>query len=180
MTATATPATQSRIQVAGPKEQFLTTFKQEIQTTLKVLRAFPAGHETLQPSPKGKNARDLAFIFVAEMGMGMVALTTGFDWSKPSAMPSAPEKIADIIPALEGAQAQFVEIVNGYSDERLLTETVQFPSGPGKMGDMTKLQFLWMLLCDQIHHRGQLSVYLRIAGGKLPSIYGPTADEPWM
>jgi uncharacterized damage-inducible protein DinB len=30
------------------------------------------------------------------------------------------------------------------------------------------------------HHRGQLSVYLRLADGKVPSIYGPTADEPWM
>ena len=29
------------------------------------------------------------------------------------------------------------------------------------------------------HHRGQLTVYLRMAGGKLPSVYGPTADEPW-
>jgi uncharacterized damage-inducible protein DinB len=62
----------------------------------------------------------------------------------------------------------------------LLTETVKFPVGPGKMGDMTKMQFLWMLYCDQIHHRGQFSVYLRMADGKLPSIYGPTADEPWM
>ncbi len=41
-------------------------------------------------------------------------------------------------------------------------------------------KFLWMLLCDQIHHRGQFSIYLRMAGGKVPSIYGPTADEPWM
>ena len=39
--------------------------------------------------------------------------------------------------------------------------------------------FLWMILCDQIHHRGQFSIYLRMADGKVPSIYGPTADEPW-
>ena len=36
-----------------------------------------------------------------------------------------------------------------------------------------------MMLWDQIHHRGQLSVYLRMAGGSVPSIYGPSADEPW-
>jgi uncharacterized damage-inducible protein DinB len=42
-----------------------------------------------------------------------------------------------------------------------------------------KIDFLWFLLCDQIHHRGQLSVYLRMAGGKVPSIYGPSGDEPW-
>ena len=39
---------------------------------------------------------------------------------------------------------------------------------------------LWGILMDSIHHRGQFSVYLRMAGGKVPSIYGPSADEPWM
>jgi uncharacterized damage-inducible protein DinB len=47
------------------------------------------------------------------------------------------------------------------------------------MGDVPKMQALWMFLCDQIHHRGQFSVYLRMADGKVPSIYGPSADEPW-
>jgi uncharacterized damage-inducible protein DinB len=37
---------------------------------------------------------------------------------------------------------------------------------------------LWFELFDHIHHRGQFSVYMRLAGAKLPSIYGPTADEP--
>jgi len=36
------------------------------------------------------------------------------------------------------------------------------------------------MLLDQIHHRGQLSIYMRIAGAKVPSIYGPSADEPWI
>jgi uncharacterized damage-inducible protein DinB len=35
---------------------------------------------------------------------------------------------------------------------------------------------LWIELLDHIHHRGQFSVYLRVAGAKVPSIYGPTAD----
>jgi uncharacterized damage-inducible protein DinB len=39
-------------------------------------------------------------------------------------------------------------------------------------------QALWYELFDHIHHRGQISVYMRLAGAKLPSIYGPTADEP--
>jgi len=37
-----------------------------------------------------------------------------------------------------------------------------------------------MILCDQIHHRGRFSIYLHMADGKVPSIYGPTADEPWV
>jgi uncharacterized damage-inducible protein DinB len=42
------------------------------------------------------------------------------------------------------------------------------------------IAFLWLMLMDSIHHRGQLSVYIRPAGGKVPSIYGPSGDEPWM
>jgi uncharacterized damage-inducible protein DinB len=38
---------------------------------------------------------------------------------------------------------------------------------------------LWLELLDHIHHRGQFSVYLRVAGAKVPSIYGPTADFEW-
>jgi uncharacterized damage-inducible protein DinB len=48
------------------------------------------------------------------------------------------------------------------------------------MGEMTRMEWLWFLLHDEIHHRGQFSVYLRMADAKVPSIYGPTADEPWM
>ena len=57
--------------------------------------------------------------------------------------------------------------------------TLQFPVGPGKMGDWKRSDFMWFLLSDHIHHRGQFSVYLRMAGGKVPAIYGPSADEPW-
>jgi uncharacterized damage-inducible protein DinB len=43
------------------------------------------------------------------------------------------------------------------------------------LGDM-----LFGILFDAIHHRGQLSTYLRPMGAKVPSIYGPSADDPGM
>jgi uncharacterized damage-inducible protein DinB len=46
--------------------------------------------------------------------------------------------------------------------------------------DMRTADVLWTGVMDTVHHRGQFSVYLRMAGGKVPSIYGPSADEPWM
>jgi uncharacterized damage-inducible protein DinB len=39
-------------------------------------------------------------------------------------------------------------------------------------------QMVWYILFDLIHHRGQLSTYLRPMGGKVPSIYGPSGDDP--
>jgi uncharacterized damage-inducible protein DinB len=56
---------------------------------------------------------------------------------------------------------------------------VKFVTGPKQMSDLRRLDVLWFLLNDHIHHRGQFSVYLRMAGGQVPSIYGPSADEKW-
>jgi len=68
--------------------------------------------------------------------------------------------------------------VKATPDSRL-AETVTFPSGPKQTADYPVIDFLWFMLMDSIHHRGQMSVYIRPAGGKVPSIYGPSADEPW-
>ena len=53
-------------------------------------------------------------------------------------------------------------------------------TGPKTMGEIPRKEWIWFLLHDQIHHRGQFSVYLRMVDGKVPSIYGPSGDEPWM
>jgi len=173
MTATE-PTTQSA------RQQFLDTFAHEHGTTMKVLRAYPKGKEGLKPAPKCKSAIDLAWVFAGEMGMLITGLTTGFDWSNPPKMPSTPGSMDEVIAAFDKMYQQVASTVSGMSEAQLTTETVAFPSGPGQMGHPTKLQFLWFVLCDQIHHRGQFSVYLRMAEGKVPSIYGPSADEPWM
>ena len=60
-----------------------------------------------------------------------------------------------------------------------LAGTADFFIGPKQTGDIPLPEFLDFMLHDQIHHRGQLSIYVRMAGGKVPSIYGPSADEPW-
>ena len=60
-----------------------------------------------------------------------------------------------------------------------LNLTIRIPLGPGTTGELRRIDVLWQQLLDQVHHRGQFSVYLRLAGAKVPSIYGPTADEPW-
>ena len=176
MTVSTTPIATSAI--ASQKEQFLETFSREIETTLKVLRAYPSGMPGLQPHAKCKTARELAWIFATEQMLSLKAITEGFDWSKPGTMPQAPSAIEESISALEETSDRVRTVVSGMTEAQLL-ETVQFPMGPGKMKDWTKMEFLWFLLHDHIHHRGQFSVYLRMAGGSLPSIYGPTADEPW-
>lgn len=67
----------------------------------------------------------------------------------------------------------------GAADDAKLQQTVQFFVGPKTLRDIPVVDFLWFLLFDHVHHRGQLSVYLRMVGS-VPAIYGPYGDEPWM
>jgi hypothetical protein len=160
-----------------PKQQFIDGLNREHATTLKVLRAYPAGKSDLRPSPKSRTALELAWIFAVEQALAEISLTTGFNWAAPAPTPPPPATMAEVIAAFDKSHAKMVDLISKKDDN--LTGTVKFPVAPKTLGDMPLGQFLWMLLCDQIHHRGQFSVYLRMAGGTLPSIYGPSADEPW-
>ncbi len=171
-------ATPSQKQTRTPKQQFLDTFEREHQTTMRVLRAYPKDKLDLKPHAMCKTAKELAFMFAAEPAMMERALTTGLDFSKPPQFPPVPESYDAILAAVEDGHQRVVRLVNDMPDEEL-HDTLKFFVAPKTVGDVEKNQFLWMLLHDQIHHRGQFSIYLRMAGGKVPSIYGPTADEPW-
>jgi uncharacterized damage-inducible protein DinB len=131
----------------------------------------------MKPSEKSRSAKELAWVFVLEQGMAGAALNGAVDFSKP--MPPPPPAFNDIITAFENASRDAANKVTQASDDTL-QRAVKWPVGPGKMEDLRCLDILWFALMDQVHHRGQLSVYLRLAGAKVPSIYGPTADETWM
>jgi uncharacterized damage-inducible protein DinB len=57
---------------------------------------------------------------------------------------------------------------------------VTFMTGPRQLVDVSKLFLCTLMLYDSVHHRGQISVYLRMSGARVPSIYGPSRDEPWL
>ena len=158
------------------KEQFLSTMAREFPTTLKVLKAFPTGKAELKPHAKARSARELAWAFVTEEKACDMALDGALELGK---MPKPPATLPEVISTYERAHTAFVERLNK-TPEAELNKTVKFMTGPKQMGDMRKMDVLWFMLMDGVHHRGQLSVYLRMADGKVPSIYGPSADEPWM
>ena len=90
-----------------------------------------------------------------------------------------PAKYPDLLSAYE---ATFRELVGKVKrmPEADWDSTITFPVGPKQMGQVRRADVLWTMLMDGVHHRGQFSVYLRLVGAKVPSIYGPSGDEPWM
>jgi uncharacterized damage-inducible protein DinB len=57
---------------------------------------------------------------------------------------------------------------------------IEIQSGKTSFMKVRRADALWFIAMDGFHHRGQFTVYLRLAGGKVPSIYGPSGDEPWV
>jgi uncharacterized damage-inducible protein DinB len=169
--------TMTAADVPSPKQQFANVYAKEHQTTLKVLRAFPADQASYKPHERSNSAMQLAWTFVIENNIGLAALRGPLKLG--AGMPPAPAAFADAIAAYEASAKELLATLEKTPDSRLY-ETVTFPTGPKQMGEHRVIDFLWFMFMDSIHHRGQLSVYLRCAGGKVPSIYGPTADEPWM
>ena len=163
------------------KQQFLNAYDKEHAITMRLLRAYPADKLDLRPHSMCKSARDLAWVFAIECGLGTKLWHDEFAKGVPSggAPTAPPQNWNDVLAAIEKTYQDFRKLVSSASDEELSKKT-HFFVAPKTMGEMTRLEMVGFLLNDQIHHRGQFSIYQRMAGGKVPSIYGPTADEPWM
>lgn len=157
------------------KTEFLRTRDREFQTTIKVLKAYPENKQELKPSEKSSSAKQLAFTFVMEEIL-LQKLLRGepLTGAPPAEIPSISQSIKEY----EDAFHQTNALIKSMSDEEL-AQTTKFYVAPKTLGDVRKIDLAWMLLFDSIHHRGQFSVYLRVAGARVPSIYGPTADEQW-
>ena len=160
-----------------PKEQYQDTYAREHATTLKVLKAFPAKESAYKPHERSNSALQLAWTFVIENNVATAALEGPLNLE--GAFPPPQGSFDDIVAAYEASGKKLLATLAKTPDARL-NETVKFFTGPKQVGDVPVLNLLWFTLMDSIHHRGQLSVYVRCAGGKVPSIYGPSADEPWM
>ena len=181
MTAAANPASSpAATAMPSPRQQFLDAYEREHAITMKILRAYPPDKGGAQGlHPKLKTARELAYVFVQECGLGIAGLNDAFGTGATGrARRRCRRSGSDVLPALETAHASFRKAFESFTDAQLL-EPIKFYGGPKTLVDYPRLQFAWFLLSDQIHHRGQLSVYLRMADAKVPSIYGPTADDPW-
>lgn len=153
------------------RENLLPLFKRELATTLKVMKAFPEDKLLFAPHPRSSNATRVMSTFVIEMKL-IQANVLGEKIDKSAFQSYAPDKLSTLLDDFEKASGLVVEGLEKMTDADM-NKIVEFAGGKVPAGD-----FMLFMLLDQIHHRGQMSVYIRLAGGKVPSIYGPSADEP--
>jgi len=150
------------------KSLFTQFWTQESKTTSKVLGRIPEGSE-YRPDPKSRTAREIAWQIVCEDKMIIEALESGkAEWAPPP-MPGTMKEVRD---SYEKQSADIVRRWQALPQERW-AGTLEFFGSQRPASPMA-----WSFLFDIVHHRGQISTYLRPMGSTVPQIYGPSGDEP--
>ena len=150
------------------KSLFTGFWKDESKTTSKVLARIPEGSD-YRPDPKSRTAQDIAWQIVCEERMILDALETGAAAWAPPEMPASMREVAR---AYDEQSAEMVRRLEALPSERWTGELDFF----GKKSAAARMA--WSFLFDIVHHRGQITTYLRPMGSKVPQVYGPSGDEP--
>lgn len=153
--------------------QFLAAWEYESQSTLKLLRALPPTQYDFRPDKEGRSLGELAW-HLAEVDAYMTdGFVTGkWDFSQKLPGLERPRTIGELAPGYERVHRECVGRIQVLSPDTL-DRTVPFMGRDMRAGDI-----LWfVLLHHSIHHRGQLVLMCRIAGGTPPGMYGPTREE---
>jgi len=145
--------------------QFWTT---ESRTTRNVLARIPEG-SMYRPDPKSRTAQEIGWQIVCEELMLIEALESGkAEWA-PAPMPATMKEALEAYETQSAAMtARWADLPDERWDGTLEFFGQQRPASP----------MAWGFLFDIVHHRGQITTYLRPMGSKVPQIYGPSADEP--
>ncbi|HEY0809872.1 MAG TPA: DinB family protein [Longimicrobiales bacterium] len=150
------------------KSLFTKFWTDESKTTSKVLGRIPEGSD-YKPDPKSRTAQEIAWQIVCEEKMLIDALESGKAAWDP---PPVPKSMKEVVNAYETHSAtlpdRFKNLPAAKWDGTLDFFGSQHPAAP----------MAWSFLFDIVHHRGQITTYLRPMGSTVPQIYGPSADEP--
>ena len=149
----------------------LGTIKNESKTTKRVLEAVPADKPDYRPDPNAKSAIELVrHIAAADIRFLDFVITGVFDAG--AILPEDLSTPQDIAIWYEKAFAERFTTLTNFSGEQL-TKVVDFRG----LFQRPAYSFIQTSLLHTIHHRGQLSTYLRPAGGSVPAIYGESYDS---
>lgn len=150
------------------KALFTKFWMDESTTTRKVLSRIPEGSD-YRPDPKSRTACEIAWQIVCEEKMIIDALETGkAEWAPPP-MPATMKEV------LDAYEKQSSEMTKRWSALPVAKweGSLEFFGSTRPASPMA-----WSFLFDLVHHRGQITTYLRPMGSTVPQIYGPSGDEP--
>lgn len=155
------------------KELFLKFWEREAPATRKVISRIPQDKSDYKPEPKSRTAREIAWLIVMEEKVLAEGLEKGtVEWQE---FP-APATVEEILATYDRNHDDLTKRLHAL-DHSVWEKEFRFVYGEYEISRGTGYHFGWEFLFDAVHHRGQLSTYLRPMGSTVPSIYGPSADE---
>lgn len=157
---------------AAIRDHALATIANESKTTGRVIAAIPDDQKGYKPDPKSFSAVDLAWHLVTAE-VSLLKSAAALDFTPSGDKLAAPDTIQGIVAWYDENLPGAIQQVKDLTSEQLLT-TVEFATM-----NFPLINYFSFLVNHSVHHRGQLSTYLRPMGSKVPSIYGPSADEGW-
>lgn len=155
------------------RDQLLKGFDSESKVTLKVLRAIPNDKLDFKPHVKSMSMGELAWHTAQSEHMFIEGILKGsFGKDVHGEKPAQPRTVTEIADIYEKQTAQGIAALKELSGDALAKELNFYD-----FMIMPAIQFLNITMNHSIHHRGQLTVYLRLVDAKVPSTYGPSADD---
>jgi uncharacterized damage-inducible protein DinB len=155
-------------------ETFLSTWEHQASNVMRALRALPAGKYDFRPDPEARSLGELGWHLAELEGYMTFSIERGGMTlrEKPPGI-ERPREIAALAPGYERVHADAVARVRRLAVEDFDRKIPFFDGRPMEIRRM-----LWdAMLHHSIHHLGQLTVVMRLAGGMAPGLYGPNREE---
>jgi uncharacterized damage-inducible protein DinB len=155
------------------REFYVQRLRTEAPVFLRIFDELPAGRLGYKPHERSPSAEQLAWTLTGTLASCIdVVKDKRAEWKS---LPAPP--LAEMRQLFEGRVNELAGRVEKL-DEAAWDAPAKFYYGGKLVSEQPVGMFLWFVLFDAIHHRGQLAAYLRPMGAKVPGIYGPSADEP--
>lgn len=138
-----------------------------------VLKAVPEDGLDYQPDPKARTARSLVEHLIGH-NLDLIELLDEGMIHHRNQVPF--ETLDAAVAQFDDSLAEVVRRLDDVGDERW-NQLGQFYVGDHLVMEASCQQLAWIMFLDAVHHRGQLSTYLRPMGSRVPAIYGPSADD---
>ena len=154
------------------REFYLERRKAELPAFLKVLRSLPADRITYKPHERSPSAEQLVWTLTTELRSCVEVVKDNKTVWRQEPAPA----LEEMLRLYEEWSNELIELVTALGEDAW-DRVAQFYYQEKVVSEQPIGQFLWFILFDGIHHRGQLSAYLRPMGSTVPAIYGPSADS---
>ena len=154
-------------------ERFLVSWDREAENTVKVLEALPPTQYDFRPDPSGRSLGELAW----HLAEGDAYISYGVErgeFTMESRPPNIerPRAVEALAPGYQRIHREAVARIRSLTPEDL-DRSIPFFTGPMTIREILSSA----ILAHGIHHRGQLTLMCRLAGGQAPGLYGPNREE---